>query len=123
MIKASKSGIAKSFSPLSLTKNGQKISASLDAVEIVNRYWDKILEKIQADNITSESNLYDIQKTCFDIGNRYSKIMSEEDFNKIKDFAFRNGNNIYDYDILFGILIRDKFFKDNNLEVQKLKEN
>lgn len=115
-------GFAVKESPLRLSKKGEEVSEAIEAVDIIEESWHLISEKIVKKGITKESNPYDIQKACFEIGDNYSDFVKEERFEPLKSYAFEHGHNLYDYDIIFSILIRDKFFFDNDLSIHILKD-
>ena len=115
-----KYSLAETKSPMGLTKKGDRVSKEINAIEIVQNHWSKILAEIKLDKITKESSLYDIQKVCFRIGENYSKILDDKELERVKDNAFDNGLDLFNYNILFGITIRDKFFEQNNLKIDRL---
>ena len=115
LFRNSKSEITQAQSHLKLTEKGKKIANDLKAVKIIGGCWETIVKKLQAKEITTQSNLYDIQQACFEIGKTYAKIIDVSTFERIKTYAYQNGQNLYDYNLLFGILIRDVFFQKNDL--------
>ena len=97
-------------SPISLTEEGKELANKLNIYNLIDNYWYKVEDYFKNNNITNMSSHYDIQEACLKfINNDFYKMISKEDLNRIKDFAYNNGNNINDYNIILGIIIRDKF--------------
>ena len=106
---------AKSQSPISLTDSGEKIAKELNADAIVDLYWENIEKYLTDRNINPKSNPYDIQQECFNyVSTNFYKNLSESEIRKIKSIAYNNGDNIDNYDIIFGVVIRDKYLKSIN---------
>lgn len=107
-----KSEFAKNQSPISLTDNGEKIAKELDVKAIIDSHWENIEKYLIDRNISPESNPYDIQQECFNyVSTNFYKNLSESEMKKIKSIAYNNGDNIDNYDIIFGVVIRDKYLK------------
>lgn len=107
---------AKSQSPISLTEDGKKIAKELDVEAIIDSHWENIEKYLIERNISPESNPYDIQQECFNyVSTNFYKNISESEMKKIKSIAYNNGDNIDNYDIIFGVVIRDKYLKINKL--------
>ncbi len=98
-----------SNSPISLTELGVEVERDLHIQRIIDNNWSS-LESTISSNLDSDCNPYDVQEVCFKIGRDYSKIISENEFDSIKKYAFNKGYNISEFGLIFGILIRDKFF-------------
>lgn len=116
-------GWADNKSPLQLTKSGQEVADELKSQKAINEKWDFIktdIEKSIAD--LKDSNPYTIQQICFSIGEKYSSYISEEAMNHIKNYAYSKGHNLYEYDIIFGIQIRDRYFGENNIKVEEIND-
>lgn len=100
----------KAHSPLSLTEKGKKVAADLHIEDILKRQWSGLCKQIST-KLNEGHNPYDIQEVCFEIGRTYSKILAENEFDNVRLYAFKNGHNLADYDLLFGIVLRDMYFK------------
>jgi len=107
---------AKSHSPISLTELGTNVAIDLHIERAINNCWEKLKGKIK-ERLKKEDNPYDIQGICFSLGEKYSKMISEDEFDYIKTYAFNKGYNLSDFDVIFGILIRDKYFLEANIDV------
>jgi hypothetical protein len=110
------SGLAKAHSPISLTKKGNGVYNDLHVDRAICAKWENINKNIK-DRLKEEDNPYDIQVICFEFGENYSRFISNDDFDFIKKYAFNKGYSLSDFDIIFGISIRDKYFSENNISV------
>lgn len=113
----SKNPFAQSQSPISLTLLGKNVYNDLSIQSIVDSNWNAFDDEIKF-NLHQNVNPYDIQQVCFLIGRDFSKYLKEEDLNRIKKYAFIKGFNIMDFDLIFGIVLRDKFFKEENINLE-----
>ncbi|MCH7770145.1 MAG: hypothetical protein IIA49_03890, partial [Bacteroidetes bacterium] len=104
------SDFIKSKSPITLSKAGSKVSNELKIKKIIETNWEEVNKRIKQ-NLVNEVNPYNIQQICFAIGKKYSEFTSESELDYIKIYAFNAGKDLYDFDILFGIEIRDAYFK------------
>jgi hypothetical protein len=50
-----------------------------------------------------------MQVESFKIGENYQEFLTSEELNSIKNHAFKFGFNLDVYNLLFGIVIRDKY--------------
>ena len=110
---------AKSNSPISLTPLGSEVKTDLHLERIVNDNWDKLNKQIKSE-LENEDNPYNIQEVCFAIGQKYSMITPKNDFDLIKKYAFKKGYNLSDFDLIFGIIIRDKFLSEKGIPVSDI---
>lgn len=112
-------GFAEAQSPINLTDKGNDVAKSIHAERIINDNWSEINKRIKK-KLQDDDNPYNIQEVCFAIGEKYSSFTSPDDMNAIKTIAFSMGKNLSDFDIIFGIIIRNKYFKDNNINVEDI---
>lgn len=101
-------------SPIKLSKEGKDVANSIHAESLVLKNW-KALDKEIKSNISNTNNPYVIQEYCFEIGKNFSHYLNEPEIEYIKKYAFDEGHNIDNYDVVFGVLIRDKYFEENNI--------
>lgn len=106
----SKNPLAQAHSPISLTELGLKVSDELGAPDIIARNWAKIQNDLDL-NICNK-NAYDIQQYCMETAAiEPERFLSTDDLNKLKQFAFKQGNSLQYYAPVFGVIIRDKYFE------------
>lgn len=114
--------LVKSHSPISLTEKGKQIATSMGVAEMIATNWDKICTCIERN--VPNSNAYDIQQFCVETATiSLGNFFNEEDVVKIKDFAFRAGQNIAYYGGMIGVLIRDKYFEIKHISIEDVDKN
>lgn len=115
----SKSDLAQSHSPLSLTEKGKNLAKDLNAELLVNENWKRIYDDLEK-NI-SNKNAYDIQQYCIEIAAvEPSRFFCENDLTKIKQFAFQNGKTLQYYSIIFALIIRDRYFSEKAINIEEV---
>ena len=114
--------LSQSFSPVSLTDFGKQIAEELQATNIISKNWDKIYKILEHE--ICNKNAYDIQEYCKETAAvQPEKFFNFEDLNKIKDFAFKQGNNLQYYSIIFALLIRDKYFEVKGINLDDIDKH
>lgn len=114
-----KEPLAKAQSPISLTTEGIEKAKELNAEDIISRNWDKIYDNLEK-NILNK-NAYDIQRYCLDIAaTGLYKIINNEDIELLKKIAYNEGNSLFYYSPIFGILIRDKYLSLKGINVLEI---
>jgi hypothetical protein len=96
-------------SPINLSKLGKDISDDIGAEAMVESQWDKIMPVLK-EKLKPDCNSYDIQEVCFNVGRGYGALLSSNQMESVKSQAFNRGINLSDFDLLFGIVIRNKYF-------------
>lgn len=109
-------------SPISLSEEGDRVSKVINAEKIIARCWP-VLQKEIKEKLDHTSNPYTIQQICFDISKHYMDYLDSNEIDMIKKVAFQEGHNVTNYDIIFGIMIRDKYFKENNINVSDVDKH
>lgn len=122
MIAAGSSGYARftqSHSPISLTELGKEIANKLNFDNLLSENWEKIQSIID-----TEKNPYDIQMefiTQF-IANS-DKYLNGDSLDKIKNDAYIRGVPLIDYMRMLGVMARDKYFLEHNIEISEVDRN
>jgi hypothetical protein len=113
--------IIQSFSPISLTEYGKGLAEELNMEKYISHNWEAISNYIK-DN--SESmNPYDIQQLCLNyVLIETDKVLSKEGHDRVKSKAFILGIAIFDLLQAASILIRDRFFKENNINISDIDQ-
>jgi len=119
IITKGKEPLAKAQSPISLTQEGLEKAKKINAENIISKNWDKIYDNLEK-NIQNK-NAYDIQRYCLDIAAiGLNKIISNEDIELLKKIAYNEGNSLFYYSPIFGILIRDKYLSLKGINVSEI---
>ncbi|QMU63939.1 MAG: hypothetical protein GKR88_06275 [Flavobacteriaceae bacterium] len=119
VFKQSNNPFAQAQSPISLTEVGSRVSDDINVKRIIDKNWGALEKRIKSE-LKKDFNPYNIQEICFEIGEKYSKITSEEEFDFIKNYAFKKGYNLSDFDLLFGVMIRDNFFEKERINIKNI---
>lgn len=99
--------LARSSSPLALTKLGESISEKIDGVQIFERLRPALLEAMEK-KCPQQTSAYDIQAAALDIAKTYlPTALSPEELNRVKDVAYQEGILVEDVWIIFGVYLRD----------------
>ena len=112
--------LAQKKSPLSLTEEGEKIASKNNLNAIIDVNWSKINASLQD---LKTKNPYDIQEFCFDTafadttGYKELKFFPCEDIDKMKIVAFKAGYPVLLISRVMAILIRDRYFAENNINI------
>jgi hypothetical protein len=111
--------IIQSFSPISLTEYGKELAEELNLEKYISNNWETISKYIK-DN--SESmNPYDIQQLCMNyVLIEPDTVLSREGHDRVKSMAFILGTAIFDLFQAASILIRDRFFKENSINISEI---
>ncbi len=110
---------AQAKSPISLTDKGLEVVDELHIKRIIEKNWD-VLHKRVTEKLNNDDNPYTIQEVCFRIGEKFSEFLTKEEFDMIKKYAYKEGHDVSQFDIVFGILIRDKFFEVEKIDVSEV---
>ncbi|MFW9882589.1 MAG: hypothetical protein ACFFG0_56730 [Candidatus Thorarchaeota archaeon] len=103
-------GTVKTKSPLHISPKGDKIVKDLSLSNKVDKYWDQIYKLL---SVNSLNNPYDVQIASLEISqNKIKDILTENEINEIKIYAFNNGLNLLEIYPVIGVLIRDKALKE-----------
>lgn len=111
--------LVQSHSPISLNRLGEEIATKMNIRDLIAANWDKINSYISSN--ASSKNAYDIQQFCIETATvSIDKFFCLEDINKIKSFAFEAGQNLAYYGGMIGIIIRDKYFEVNKIDIAEV---
>lgn len=115
----SQSVFTQSHSPISLTEKGKKIAETLKLDNVLENNWGKI-ENI----IDDEKNPYDIQMEFI------SKFIVDSDkyidsgsLDMIKNDAYLSGIPLIDYMRMLGVMARDKYFMEHQIDIAEVDRN
>ena len=102
-------------SPLMLTDLGREIAEENNLNTMVVNNWSKIDAALR--NLKTK-NPYDIQEFCLEVVFVESdKFFSPSDIEKLKLMSFKTGIPLFSIARIIGLLIRDKYFSENDIDV------
>ena len=102
-----KLGSMVSESPLRLSEKGEKISRSVDAVEIINSRLDELRPEFEA-----LSNNYDIQEKAMELGESIYDDLPEDVKNTVKNEIYQSGMQLFQVYPIFSLILRDAILKE-----------
>ena len=102
-----KLGSMVSESPLRLSEKGEKISRSVNAVEIVNSRLDELRPEFEA-----LSNNYDIQEKAMELGESIYDDLPEDVKNTVKNEIYQSGMQLFQVYPIFSLILRDAILKE-----------
>lgn len=121
VIQSNNSGLTQSHSPIGLTEKGKDVASRMGINEILVRNWDNIYEFIEAQH---HENPYDIQQFCIETATiNLDKLFCHQDVDKIKEFAFNEGQQLAYYGSMIGVIIRDKYFEIKDIPISEIDRN
>ena len=122
VIQVGKGSLTKSKSPVSLTPLGTQKAEEMKIMETVAKYWASICKYLDAK--LSDANAYDIQQFCIETATiNLDKIFPKEEVDRIKLFAFNEGNPVAYYGGMIGVIIRDKYFEVKGINIAEVDAN
>lgn len=112
----------KSQSPLKLTPLGVKVADDIKAESIINNNWDRLFNLLEQE--IRDKNPYDIQQYCMNelIANP-SKFIDDATLLDLKDYAFSHGEQLSLYLGIFGLIIRDRYFKSKGINIDDIDKH
>ena len=106
-------------SPLALTEEGKKLAEKLSSEKFITEKWDTINFKVRSYlgvRRGDSSSLSDIQRACFFVAEDYGSIFPKKEKKMIDLIIFEEGVPDFFITSVFGIQIRDIYFKENKLQ-------
>ncbi|NBJ08856.1 hypothetical protein D1647_22195 [Alistipes sp. Z76] len=115
-------GLTQSHSPIGLSEKGEEIAAKMGIEQMIAANWENIRNYIEAN--AKSKNAYDIQQLCIESATiSLDKLFNTETVDKIKEFAFNNGQPLAYYGSMIGVLIRNKYFEVKGIAVGEIDEH
>ena len=113
-----KDSITKKRSPITLTELGKEISESNNIDAMIDSNWNKIKSLL---NGLKTKNPYDIQQYCVEeTFIEPKKFFTDNDIDKLKVIAYKSGLPLLSVTRLAGVLIRDRYFEENGIDVESV---
>jgi hypothetical protein len=111
--------VVQSHSPVSLTESGKTMAKEFNAEKMIAHNWENIFADLEK-NIC-DKNAYDIQQYCIETASvEPDRFLESSDLNKMKEYAYLNGNPLQYYMPIFGVLIRDKYLQIKGIKVSEI---
>jgi len=114
-----KSAIIKSSSPVSLSDYGKQLVVELNMENYISDNWRTISNNIEENS--KSLNPYDIQQFCINyVLVKPDEVLSIAGNESVKSKAFKLGMESSDLLQAAAIIIRDRFFKEHNIDISEL---
>lgn len=115
-------GFVQSHSPIGLSELGKRTAEEMGINSILANNWDSIFDYI--DKNVESKNAYDIQQFCIETSTiNLDKIISKQDLEHLKMFAYNQGKPLALYGSMIGVLIRDKYFQQKGINPAAVDEH
>jgi len=113
---------SKRNSPLKITPKGDKLVERLGMNNMIDSNWDRITNYLKGK--LESNNPYDIEKFITEHIVVYPlEFIKEEELDKIKRVAYYEGLPLMEYLTVLVIIIRERYFKENNIDIDEINEN
>lgn len=110
--------LMQSNSPISLTELGKQVAKEIQADVLINDNWTRISKALEP---LKGKNAYDIQQYCIVTADVESSLFFDDrTIDKVKSYAFNKGMPVQMYLRMLGLLIRDRFFKENDIPLNEV---
>jgi len=113
--------LVQTFSPLNISEYGKRVSDEIGLEKYIDDNWEYISSHISSN---SESlNLYDIQQLCFNMTLiDPERTLSTKGYDIVKSKAYLEGMSAVSMLQLASIIIRNKYFEENKLNIDDIDE-
>lgn len=112
--------LTKRRSPEALTERGEKFLIDSGGKNLVDENFDELLKKIDEVNSgLSSVTAYDIQEAA----KQAIKSIDESKLTKIKDFLFKDGSTLDDFQAVTALYLRDKALEYKKMNVADIDEH
>lgn len=118
---AIKDVLTRKKSPISITEFGLQVVADHNLDAMVDSNWSKINTSVQ--NMKA-NNPYDIQEFCLETAFvKPSVFFPDKDIDKLKLISFQTGIPLFSVARMMGVLIRDRYFKENGIDIAEIDKH
>lgn len=106
-------------SPLSITEKGWEMVHRLSLDKMFDNNWTSIRKLI--DTEVKEKSAYDIDDFCVINAVVFpDKFLSKDEIEILKNDAFKNGLSLASYMKVLAVMARDRYFKENGIEMSDI---
>lgn len=110
--------LIQSHSPMSLTQIGNDVASSIDATQILNKYYPDLKKMVEGE---TPKTAYDIQEVSMKVARESMEaLLNETELVGIKDEAFKRGLLVEDIMSVFGILLRNRILEDKKIPIAEV---
>ena len=116
-----KDSLTKKKSPLTLTDSGKEVVSTNNLDLMVDSNWQKITAALQS---IKNKSPYDLQEFCIETAfTEMNRFFSENDIEKLKTISFKSGIPLMSITRVMGILIRDRYFGENGIDIGTIDQH
>jgi hypothetical protein len=109
-------------SPLRITGSGNEMVEKVGIRRMIDENWTNICSYIK-ENLSTE-NPYDIQQFLMERTVAHpGKFINKDDLDKLKNLAYSEGYPLNVYLTVVALLIRDRYFSENNIDINEVDKN
>jgi hypothetical protein len=113
---------AQQHSPVRITSDGYAMIKRVGVDRMIDEKWTTVCSYIR-ENLTGE-NPYDIQQFLMEHTAAYpERFMDKENLDRLKLLAYNEGYPLSTCLTVAAILVRDRFFSENNIDVNEADKN
>jgi hypothetical protein len=113
---------ASQHSPIRITESGHEMVKRVGVDRMIDENWVNIRSYMKQN--MDAGNPYDIQQFLMGRIAAYpEKFISKDDIDKLKNLAYNEGYPLSTYLTVVAILIRDRYFSENNIDIDEVDKN
>jgi hypothetical protein len=113
---------AQQRSPLRLTGDGSEMVKSVGIDRMIDENWTNIRSYMKKN--LSTDHPYDIQQFLMEQTAAYpGKFINKDDLDRLKNIAYNKGYPLNVYLTVVALLIRDRYFSENNIDIEEIDKN
>ena len=106
-------------SPLSITEKGHEMIKRIGMDKMFESNWERIKKLIE--ECSESKNPYDIQQFCMQQAVVFpEKFLSEKQLDTLKTDAYNTGIPLTSYMKVLAVLSRDRYFKENGIDISEV---
>ena len=107
-------------SPLRISERGWEVVKKLGMDKMFVNNWDRIKQFI--DDEVESKNAYDINEFCIKYAVVFpEKFLQPEEVNVLKNDAYIQGLTLMEYMKIIAVMARDKYFEENNINIEEIE--